>query len=332
MSIYSKPEKLSNLLKLLIITTLVACASKHTPPPLTDEEIGQNAATNQVSANPAPTLKADSVAPGYLIQIAHPEDKTLNGKFRIEFDGTLKLPYGKKIDTKGLEFPALEKRILDTYASYFKSGENLFKIQVVQKKLYLDVRGPFTKPGLQLIDSRTSIDEIIAAAGGLEPQKGIRFVRINQGEHTTLVNLENYFRSSSSVTVPNWIGGDVLFFQKDDGGGPAQNTGTIRLLGEVRTPGDLGFQSGRDFYYYYSEAGGPTNQADIDVVELIRGKDSQRITYVFSLKDRESIPHLQAGDILVLHADKRGPWERGIQYATGVSSVIIAIAALVVVF
>jgi hypothetical protein len=206
---------------------------------------------------------------------------------------------------------------------------------LTQRKLWVDVRGLVKKPGKYLILSDAGIDEILAQVEGFLPNANVDAVRIDRGEETISVPLGSYFVSGQTLSLPRWVGGERLFFhsslERSQFYDENQNSKSIEILGEVRKPGYVPYRQGADFLYYYSAAEGSTALANLGKIEIIRNSipHSESITVDFA--EKNSIPPLSPGDMVVVHADRPSALERSAPVLTAIASVLSAFLLSVLV-
>ncbi len=266
----------------------------------------------------------NEVAPGFEIAISSVEDQNLNGKYRIDFAGNLKLPYNTTVQTEGLTRDDLRARINDAYAKFFKTPPKL-GVTVVEEKYWIDVRGLVEKPARFLVQQNTSMDEALSMAGGLSKSASVRYVRLQQGKESVTLKLADYYSGSGQDKLPSWRGGDILFFQSDRDYSEAPSDvekAYIQMMGEVRVPGEYRFARKSDFYDYLVRAGGPTGQANLGNVELIRNTPEGRVSSVLDLANQKEISSLQSGDLLIVHPERPTAVERGVSLFGGIVGVI----------
>ncbi len=275
------------------------------------------------------------IAPGHLFRLSQLEDERLNGEFRVDFEGRLHLPYGVTIMAKGLTLDELRTKVAEAYRPFFISSTPI-AVNLERSSYWIEVRGPVAKPGRFLIKKGGTLDEVLAMAGGLKSEAGpVRYLKIIQGKDVRAISLDHYYDSGDLSQQMVWKGGDILFFQREleSEDGITENslyTKTIKFLGEVRKPGDIGYRKDSDFYYYLAKAGGPTSAADLDKVVLIRGKDFERQTIDFSAESLSKMPPIQEGDTLLVYSDRPGVFQKFIQTSATVMTLITSIAFLVI--
>jgi protein involved in polysaccharide export with SLBB domain len=287
---------------------------------------------SEVQAKPeSATLPSDEIAPGNKIRLSCSDDRNLNGEFQVEFDRKLKLPYQITVDTTGLSAAELQSRLRTSYKPYFRSAPNL-TATVAQRDFYVDVQGLVEKPGRYLLKKDSTLDELIAKAGGLQREQGAReplarYARVTQAEGTAFVRLSEYYAGAAAPT-PQWRGGDAVFFQTD---GPSLTAsgGYLQILGQVVRPGEYAFKDEGDFFYYLSKAGGPTEKADLEKIEVVRVIDFQKKTLTFALKEAKTLPPLKPGDIVMVPPEKPSTAISNMTaIITSVSMALIAAVAL----
>lgn len=278
------------------------------------------------------------VAPGYEIELTSASDEKLNGRYRIPFDGRLELPYGIIVQTNGLAENQLNQKIIGAYSDFFKAQPTM-EIAIVDKMYYVDVRGLVKKPGQYLVRHDSSLDEVLAQAGGLNepsttaPELMAHYVRIQQGDNSATIKLSEYFAGVQGLD-PAWQGGETFFFlseRRDEPAAVKQNY--VQVLGQVRSPGDYPFSPEKDILDYIVRAGGPTDRANLDNVEVLRMDGQEKQSVVFDLQranDGDLLPQLKGGDILVIHAENPSPLEKKTRLAAEFSTIITSIAAIAI--
>jgi protein involved in polysaccharide export with SLBB domain len=97
----------------------------------------------------------------------------------------------------------------------------------------------------------------------------------------------------------------------------------VRLVGQIKNPGEYRFQDGKDVYDYMILAGGPTEKANMDNLTLIRGLErGQRETISFSLQQSDAIPALRSGDVIMFQAENPSQLQKDAQTVGGFSGIL----------
>lgn len=277
-----------------------------------------------------------AVAPGFQLKITNLEDEKLSGEYRVDYDGNLKLPYGVTIKTRGLTETQLKKAIIQAYSRFFTVTPKM-QVSITSRDYWVDVRGLVVNSGKFLVKQDTSLDEILAKAGGLQKDPNAfplaRYVRIKQPNgDTAFVKLGDYY-SGVSVELPNWQGGDSIFAQTEVAQASsafASPKSYIQLLGQVNEPGQYRFQNNADFFYYLVKAGGPTAQADLGRLTIVRTVGLERQTFDFDIQDPSLMPQIENGDILIVNSGIATRQERELERSTNLASIFSSIGTVLV--
>ncbi|MFM1847454.1 MAG: hypothetical protein RL417_928 [Pseudomonadota bacterium] len=287
-------------------------------------------------ARPAWRVRGEGeIAPGFELEITCPADRSVGGIYRVEADGALKMPYKVQVDAHGISTEALATELDRAYRPYIRSPN--FSVAIKKRSYFVDVQGLVTKPGPVLVKSESSLDEIIAGAGGLqqtpERQAQAQYVRVVQGAASGTFKLRDYF-AGSLTGLPVWQGGEKIFFQSE--GGPTNGKGKvarryINILGQVRSPGEYPYEHG-DFHRYLIQAGGPTDRADLDNISLIRMNGDSVGTRTFTVHEPTELPTLESGDTVIVQADNPSPLEKRSRVIGGFMSILTSIATVVLLF
>lgn len=281
------------------------------------------------------TRGADEIAPGFELTLVCPNDATVSGTYRVELDGTLRLPYRVEVQAAGRSPQELGVDIAQKLRPFIKNPATTVTIK--RRQYFVDVQGLVEKPGPVLVATETSLDEIIASAGGLQqtPEQRARaeFVRIVQAGSTGTFKLRDYF-AGTTAGLPQWQGGERIFFQTEAGAVGKHGTVTrryVNILGEVRSPGEYPFEYG-DFYRYLIAAGGPTDRADLDNIALVRESATAVGATSFTLHEPTVLPTLEPGDTVIVKADNPSPLEKQSRLIGGFMSILTSIATVALLF
>lgn len=299
-----------------------------------------SAHTVNTESSDAPPTSSDEnasdekqVAPGYLMQMSSSQDASLNGTFRIQFDGKIELPYNVTLQTKNMSLEQFQSEINRAYRPYFRNKTNV-RVSVKQRRAYVEVRGKVAKPGIFLVKTNAPLDEIISLAGGITEDLTQGYVRIEQGGQTKWVNLSDYFKRGREQNV-NWLGGDQVFFQKEgpetpSAPGSGEFSQKVQVLGEVKSPGELTFHRDADAYYYLVKSGGPTSQTDLGKVEVVRTNPKTGAHEPVTLAPVEDVKIVKEGDILLFHPSRTSTGEKILQNAALASGIVSAIVLTII--
>jgi hypothetical protein len=159
-------------------------------------------------------------------------------------------------------------------------------------------------------------------------------VRVQKGGKSFSLNLNQYYsRGERRPQILGWLGGEIVFFQKDpadlldDKSSSSPYRLPVTLLGEVRRPGEYPLRAGSDFIDTIVLANGFTDRADVDKIQVIRRSGGRKRSYEFSWDELKDAPVPAQGDVIIVHADTR-KFDRRLGIATLLVS-ILATGALI---
>lgn len=298
----------------------------------TVDNININSRLNKTNVDPV-------TEPGFLFEISNLEDQVVNGKFRVDFDSKLKLPYNVMISTENLKVSEVQRKILHSYRRFFQTSSAM-KVQLVKKEYLVEVRGLVEKPAQLNMKLNESIESLIARSGGLKTsvqQKELepRYLKLIKKDKSIFsVSLVDYFKSGALPKGFVIDGGDQLVFQVDAPqtiNHPSSASGIVQVMGEVVRPGDMTYLPGADIYYYLQLAGGPTMGADLSEVKIVRGKSYQRVMSDVDALKEEPQPVLMAGDLIIVPFEKTTKLERNVSVLSGITSILSALVLIILV-
>ncbi len=330
------------LVVLALILNLTACASKseRSEFPYTEDQ-PQQGETNTPHLPTAreirndPATAADPVLqPGFVIEMTNIEDRKLNGSFKIEFDGSMHLPYNVVLKTSGLKLVDVKAEMSKAYRKFFKNPSS-FNVQLKKRVYLVEVRGLVEKPGVLTIEPHSSLESIISQAGGLSKEVPPKYLRVVHKDQSQLaLSIVDYFKAGSQFAGLQIKAGDTLYFQVDtpEGGASMMNLTTIQIMGEVLKPGSLTYQPGHDLYDYLLQAGGPAPLADLSHIRIIRGPSQNRLIADMDLIEEEKRPVVHPGDLILVPYDKATPFEKKLTQTASIATIISAVALILFTF
>jgi protein involved in polysaccharide export with SLBB domain len=271
------------------------------------------------------------MAPGFLFSINHPTDDRLRGKYRISFDGILRLPYNVRIKATGLTFKELKQKVLDSYEKYFQKGVPNVTLKLLYKQYYVEVRGFVKNSGRYLVTRKESIDKVIDLAGGLNGNLKTDFfsASIKQQNESYSISLNQYFQNSYFAKTFTWTGGDTIFInilgQETDN----NTVPMVSVMGAVTKPGKTLFKDDANLFYYIQQTGGTVANVSYDESYIIRNTDKGLVNIQFDITEMSTIPQVQAGDIIMLNGDSRTLTDKAFQRASEIANILISVAFLI---
>jgi polysaccharide export outer membrane protein len=110
---------------------------------------------------------------------------------RIDLRGTINLPIAGRLDAAGLTAEQLEAQIAERLSSYLQNPDVTVAITEMNGQP-VTVLGSVTQPGVQQVQGRKTLMEVVSQAGGLSPDAGyaIRIARLKERGTIPLDNVK----------------------------------------------------------------------------------------------------------------------------------------------
>ena len=273
---------------------------------------------------PADANPETMIRPGFLLQLSSANDSRINGRFRVQQDGSIQLPYSVRLSTLDLSLAQMQEKVLSEYAKYFR-GTPSVQVMVRQKRYWVEVGGLVGHPGVYLVKERTPLDEVISTAGGFTEDTNAGFARIEQKDGIHWVDLDDYFKHGQA-SVPAWKGADKIFFQLEgpDGATLTDTPNKVQVIGEVKKPGPYTYQKHADGYYYLTATGGPTTFSDLEHVELIRTDPGSGQRIKVAQGPLSNMRDIRESDVLIVDPVRPSSGERTLTIVSIATSIVTA--------
>lgn len=181
-------------------------------------------------------------------------------------DGTILVPLVGAVAVDGLSPSQAATRI----ATAYRDGEFLVNPQVTvtltqSKSQQVSVLGEVGKPGRYPVESRTTVFDLLAEAGGraADGASVIYLLHTDDSGVTTRTPINLNSLTDPSAPLPNVTmeGGDTLFVPK---------ASQFFVYGEVTTPGQYRLEPGMNVIQALSRAGGITRRGSSSRIEIKR--------------------------------------------------------------
>ena len=290
------------------------------------------------SALSSEIISRSEVSPGFLFELTNQADPALNGKFRVDFEGDLDLPYHVRVKTKNQTLDEVIQAVKAAFLPFLKSSQE-FQVQLIQKRYWLEVRGLVKNPGRQLARRTTSLEELFAKAGGLLPKSEEGFISLVSPHPSTtphqIISMKDYFSNPMGGTPIEWQGGEIILVQLDSllsQSHVSLERPIVDVMGEVRSPGEIRFKEGDDLLYYIKKAGGPTQYSDLDHIDIIRDVNHTQQKTTYSLSSLNPFPAIQSKDLILIYPRKPEAFSQTMQIVGGFAGILSSIAVLILAF
>ncbi len=136
---------------------------------------GAGVAAGQVAPVSAPA-RGGSLFPGDAVKVQIWQEPDLSGVFRVDQDTTLTLPLLGERSAAGLSTEELRQRLVSDYSGQLKNPS--IDVTVLRR---VSVIGEVASPGLYDVEPSMRLGDVIALAGGVQPEGNVKNVDILRG-------------------------------------------------------------------------------------------------------------------------------------------------------
>ena len=224
------------------------------------------------------------------------------------------------------------------------SGETVFvpRIEPEKERFMINVVGQTVKQGAYPATEETRLFDAIYMAGGFADDADIdKITIIHQSPKSpvkTEVNVRNYLLSGDEKYNPSLAKGDTIFIpiSEDAKKIPLINTPfspsiRVTIIGEVTTPDTYQVSTDASVLDILKLAGGPTSEADLERVTIIREKPEKEqrlkidLGQVLTEGEFKLLPPLLADDTIFVPKLKpeRRIWRTFMQIVADVSTLVV---------
>jgi polysaccharide export outer membrane protein len=241
------------------------------------------------------------VGPGDVIRVDAYQHQEVSGEFAVEADGSITYPLLGAVVVGGSTTAEVARRLEELLERDFYVDVQL-QVEIAE---YLSrpvtLLGEVQRPGTYYLHGRTTITQLLAQAGGLNPSCGptleLRRVDDDDGgaEATTVMTFSTTkLLTGEEGTDVEVRAGDVLSVSARQ---------LYFITGEVARPGQYEIARGMTLMQALSQAGGQGKFAS-QTVELHREQGGEKQILSFDLsqirKGRAADPTIQAGDVIIV--------------------------------
>lgn len=231
------------------------------------------------------------ISPADVIDITVWGEPDLSKQVVVPPDGKITYPLIGEIDVIGLTTQELANKLTEKLKEFIK--EPNVAVSIVKfsfNKFY--VLGEVAKPGEFDLVPGLGLREAIALAGGPTPQADLTSVLlINKEGKKEKINLQEILKGGEDIKLNP---GDTIIVP----------TAVVKVIGEVRIPGEVVLFPGAKLEEVIAKCGGFTDNADISNIAITR---EGQTTYVDLSNPQSSNPanlNLQPGDVVYVPRGK----------------------------
>ena len=222
---------------------------------------------------------------GDVIRVSLPGETSLDTTFNVDKQGRIYLPEVGAVTLSGLSEDELEHVVRRQLEPVFQDLINL-QVYVYKRQILVNVMGYVNNPGEVLLPAGSSIQAVIAEAGGLRTGAQLDKLQIRREDSDVqLFNYKQYLDSGDPRMLPKLISLDTVFVPASpkignvevefdpanmaDAGDAADNRNAVKVFGEVNNPGSFSYIESISLIDLLMRAGGVTRYAGVEQIRVI---------------------------------------------------------------
>jgi protein involved in polysaccharide export with SLBB domain len=280
-------------LSALLLQASLASAEEP-PPPL---------AAPQASVASAPLTDPSAAASeivrlriGDIVTLSLPGEDTLNKEFSIDRKGQAQIPEVGNVALAGLTIEEARAKVKTALGRILRDVER-FDLSLKERHLLVTVLGYAKSPGPVELPGDATVQQAINAAGGLAQGAQLDRIQVRRGKEIVTFDYKKYLDTGDKAVLPTLSPLDEIFIpaspligkvQVDfdahtlaaSGDGGDERT-TIKVFGEVNTPGSYAYKPDSTVIDFLMRAGGVSRFASVEQIRVIYQGEPQ----LFNLKD-----------------------------------------------
>ncbi|NJN49107.1 MAG: polysaccharide export protein [Alkalinema sp. RL_2_19] len=274
------------------------------------------------------------MGPGDQIQIKVYDEAEMTGTHVIAPDGRITLPMIGAVQAAGQTTDSLDQILTKRLLALYRNP--LVDISITQfRPMRISVSGAVRRPGPQQIrntaydlasnnngtgDSNPNLPTLSAAivnAGGVTRDSDISRILLKRNGVVQQIDLWQGLTSENAPRDMMLRDGDAIFIAKRASNSPidprlvatstlAPTTVRVRVVGEVKSPGEVNVTPNSTISSAIAIAGGPTDKARMEEVRLVRlGENDQIIEQKINLQQLQDNQQILDGDVVVVPKSRR---------------------------
>ena len=280
----------------LIMKTILLVATLMVPP-------GLNAAEDH------------EVQVGDLISVSLPGEETLREPFEVDRDGRILLPEVGPVSVAGKTENEMRELVTKRLESVYRDLDKL-QVYILKRQLLVNVQGYVEKPGEYILPHETSVQMALHSAGGIRSGAQLNMMKLVRNGVQIEFDYKKYLDSGDTGVLPILRSMDTIFVPASpktgnvetefdpskiaDAGDAAQDRTSIKVFGEVNSPGSFSYKESQNLVDLLMRAGGVTRYAGVEMIRVITSGEPS----LFNLKryldsgDESLLPMVEQGAIV----------------------------------
>lgn len=243
------------------------------------------------------------LGPRDLLEIRVLEAPELNGERRVSDAGTISLPLLGEVQVTGLSAGELRDRLTAQLTATFVNRANVSVVVKEYGNKPITVIGAVGRAGNLNVSGNYSLLQVLSAAGGVSSSAGKKIYVLRIGESGLTDTLEISTSALIEGTDPKW---NIPIVPSDVINVPSRSTVRIFCIGEVRSPGEITFDSDSRITLLaaIAKAGGLTDRASSKLTIRRQHPDGRNeeleINFKRVLSGDVPDPELRSDDMIVV--------------------------------
>lgn len=294
-------------------------------------------ARDKAPAAPADESASYRIGSGDVLNVEVVGRKDLSAQYTVGQDGVLFMPLTGGITAEGKTAPQLAAELARRLSLYDRdiTQVNVSVAEFKSRKIF--VMGGVVTPGKYSFAQQPTIWDAISEAGGPSDDAQLQAVEVIPGDPTTgathTVDVAAAIREGRVQSLERLKPGDTVRVPKGlPGSGMGATGSSIFMFGAITRPGPIPMDKQIDLMSAIAQSGGPTADANLKSVQIVRRNGSRVTRMKVNLNDYinkanvSANPNLYAGDTVILSRQGSG----GFVSALRILSPILALASTVV--
>jgi polysaccharide biosynthesis/export protein len=334
-------RSLSLIVIALPLIPVIGLAQSSPLPPVSSLVSPQVAAPAiSAAANPGilsiPTPTGYRLGAGDQVDINVFDTPEVSGVRVIAPDGSVTLPLVGKVTAAGQTTDALAQDLRGRLLTWLKNpivAVNINQFRPLRVSIAGEVRrpGPIQMRNVPHDNSRTTEGSIVnptlptlstalIAAGGVTRDGDISQVRLKRGNQVKDINLwqglssenapqDELLQDGDAIYIPKMVAGSTIDPRMIAKSTLAPTTVRVRVVGEVKKPGEVDVTPSSTISSAVAIAGGPTDKARMEEVALIRlGADGKVTEQRMNLQTLQDSQQVMDGDVVIVPKSQNSNW------------------------
>ena len=233
------------------------------------------------------------VGAGDVLEVLVYQETDLSAMYTINDDGGFEMPLLGRVDAGGLSVQELTDSLaVELGRAYLVNPQVSVRVDVYNSQP-VRVLGSVNKPGVVYLTGPTTLQELLAKAGGVKSDKSVQELLITNEWDEAIpqrtVHLGQLLeRGEGNILLK---GGDVVYVSEGQ---------SVTVSGEVDKPGLVSFSDGMTVTEAIAQAGGAAKTANLRKVTITRGAERIPVNVKRILNDKAEDIVLQRDDQLFI--------------------------------